>query len=194
VTSSTSPASADALRVLESVLEPVASDAGFEILRLEWSGTAKQRVLRVYIDRADASGLGAEVPSAVTLDDCTMTSRLLGTALDAVDASGEYPMVSALLSAPYSLEVSSPGLDRPLCKRSHFARFIGHRVQVRTHGEVILGSAQRTFHARIRETEVDAQSPQNDRCGFVLLEELDTGAPLRLSLADIRRANLVYEG
>ena len=76
----------------------------------------------------------------------------------------------------YSLEVSSPGLDRPLTKPEHFRRFIGRKVRVKTE-EAIDG--QRNFTGTL--TEADADSVSLDA----------NGAPVRIPLARIRRSNLV---
>ena len=121
-------------------------------------------------------------------------SGVLSNALDAAEADPETPELAALLSQPYTLEVSSPGVDRPLVRLSHFARFVGGRAVVRTfHPLPGQGSAdQRTFHGRIVGTEVDAADPGDDRRGTVLLRSLDSDTIYKISLADIRRANLVY--
>jgi ribosome maturation factor RimP len=173
-----------ASRALEEAVEPVARAMGFEIVLLEWAGGRGSRILRVYLDH----------PRGVSLDDCTRMSSILSNSLDAAEADPQAPELAALLSAPYTLEVSSPGVDRPLVRLSHFARFVGSRAVVRTHHPLAgQGSSdQRTFHGRIVGTEVDAADSTDDRRGTVLLRALDSDTIYKISLADIRRANLVY--
>lgn len=173
-----------AARALEDAVDPVARAMGFEIVLLEWAGGRGSRVLRVYLDH----------PRGVSLDDCTRMSGVLSNALDAAEADPQAPELAALLASPYTLEVSSPGVDRPLVRLSHFARFVGSRAVVRTHHPLPgQGSSdQRTFHGRIVGTEVDAADAIDDRRGTVLLRALDSDTIYKISLADIRRANLVY--
>jgi ribosome maturation factor RimP len=173
-----------AVRLLEDAVEPVARAMGFEVVLLEWTGARGGRVVRVYLDH----------PNGVSLDDCTRMSGVLSNALDAAEADPTTPELAALLSQPYTLEVSSPGVDRPLVRLSHFARFVGGRAVVRTFHPLPGqgGSDQRTFHGRIVGTEVDAADPADDRRGSVLLRSLDSDTIYKISLADIRRANLVY--
>ena len=76
------------------------------------------RILRLYIDRLDSEG--------VTIDDCTTVSRLVSDSLDAEGFSDQ-------IRGRYNLEVSSPGLDRPLVKPVHFQRFVGEVVKAAAH-------------------------------------------------------------
>lgn len=173
-----------AVRLLEDAVEPVARAMGFEVVLLEWAGARGGRVVRVYLDH----------PKGVSLDDCTRMSGVLSNALDAAEADPATPELAALLAQPYTLEVSSPGVDRPLVRLSHFARFVGGRAVVRTFHPLPGqgGGDQRTFHGRIVGTEVDPADPADDRRGTVLLRSLDSDTIYKISLADIRRANLVY--
>lgn len=179
-----SPGHEGAAGALEAAVDPVARAMGFEIVLLEWAGGRGSRILRVYLDH----------PRGVSLDDCTRMSGVLSNALDAAEADPQSPELAAVLASPYTLEVSSPGVDRPLVRLSHFARFVGGRAVVRTHHPLAgQGSSdQRTFHGRIVGTEVDAAAADDDRRGTVLLRALDSDTIYKISLADIRRANLVY--
>ena len=96
---------------LRQLLEPVISLMGYELVGIEYLGQGRNGVLRVYIDKTDG----------VTLDDCEKVSRQVSGLLDVEDPIRER----------YTLEVSSPGLDRPLFTREHFARHTGEWVQVR---------------------------------------------------------------
>lgn len=95
---------------LLQVLEPVVEDLGFELWHLELEGAGGNRLLRLYID----------APEGVQLEDCERVSHEVSATLDVADP----------LPGAYRLEVSSPGLDRPLVKPEHFRRFLGERAKV----------------------------------------------------------------
>lgn len=105
------------------LLEPILVRDGYEIVEVEWSHEAGGRVLRIYVDR----------PGGVTVDDCREVSRTVEPILDVED----------LVEGSYHLEVSSPGLDRPLRKPADFARHAGQRVTVRTSRPVETGTGPR---------------------------------------------------
>ncbi len=92
---------------------PVLERDGFELVLCEY--VPRQKVLRLFIDTA----------RGVTVDDCADVSRLVS---DLLDAEG----ISDHIDGRFHLEVSSPGLDRPLCKPRDFQRFVGKRAQVTT--------------------------------------------------------------
>lgn len=177
-------------RLVEDALESVVALLGYEVVLVEWAGSGRGRILRVYLDH----------PEGVSLDDCAKMSRILGDALDAAEADPEARTLAALLSQPYNLEVSSPGLERPLVRRSHFVRFAGRRAVVRTHRPIGDESNQKTFHGIVEGAEPAAadapghSTPDDDRSGVVLLRDADSGILHRIPIAAIRRANLVYEG
>ena len=185
-----------AVRVLEDVVGPVVATMGFVLVHLEWAATARPRVLRLYLDRE----------GGMTLDDCARLSPILSNALDAAE-HGEDAGAAALravLEVAYVLEVSSPGVERPLSRRSQFDLHVGARATVRTHAPVVVGSPQKTFHGRIVATSADpigvpgpgALGPvgavTDDRDGSVSLADED-GTVHEIPLSLIRRANLVYE-
>ena len=182
-TTESGPFHAASVRLLEDAVEPVARAMGFEVVLLEWVGGRGGRIARIYLDH----------PNGISLDDCTRMSRIFSNALDAAEADPELPALAALLAQPYTLEVSSPGIDRPLVRLSHFARQIGGRAVARTHNPVVAGSDQRTFHGHIVGSEVDPAAPEDDRRGTVLLRALDGDIIHSIALTDIKRANLVFE-
>ncbi len=104
---------------IDKLLEPTIEGLGFEFVCSEIANTnvsadskSKSRsILRIYIDSEDG----------VTLDDCAVVSRHVDRVLD----------VEADIDTKYNLEVSSPGLDRPLIKVAHFERFIGRRAKIK---------------------------------------------------------------
>ncbi len=173
----------DTARALEDVVEPVIETMGFSLCHIEWAGQSRRRILRVYLDHE----------RGVTLDDCAKMNRILGNALDAAELAPDAGMLAKLLGAPYVLEVSSPGLERPLSKRSHFEQFLGRKVTVRTHEPLIEGSKQRTFHGQIEAIQPDPRRPDDDREGLLLIRD-DEKTTHEIGLSRIRRANLVYEG
>lgn len=168
---------------LEGVVEPVLVSMGYELVHLEWSASGRHRRLQVFVDHPDGIGL----------DDCARLSPILSASLDAAEADPQTPEVAELLREPYVLEVSSPGLDRPLSRLSHFKRFMGRRATVRTREPVIPDSNQKTFHGRITAATADPQRAHLDRSGVVELVS-DEGFHHHIPLTLIRRANLVFEG
>ncbi len=98
------------------LLEPVLVRDGFELVEVDWVREGGPWVLRLFVDR----------PGGVTVDDCQAVSRTVEPILDAED----------LIEPAYNLEVSSPGLDRPLRKPQDFERFAGQRAHVKTFGPV----------------------------------------------------------
>jgi ribosome maturation factor RimP len=96
---------------IEKLLEPVLASYGYGIVRIHLSG-AQRPVLQIMIEHLD--------DSAITVEDCARVSRIASTHIDVAD-----PMQS-----PFVLEVSSPGLDRPLVKPQDYQRFCGREVVV----------------------------------------------------------------
>ena len=98
---------------LIAALEPIVEQAGAELVDLEVAGSHGRPVVRAYVD----------TKQGITLDECARLSRLLEAELERTGAVPER----------YVLEVSSPGIERPLTRRSHFKRFVGQDVDVRLH-------------------------------------------------------------
>ena len=99
-----------------STLEPVLVRDGYELVEVEWVRGGGRFTLRVFIDK----------PGGVNIDDCQAVSRIIEPILDVED----------FIEPAYDLEVSSPGLDRPLRTPEHFARYAGQRVHVKAYGPV----------------------------------------------------------
>ena len=169
---------------LEEVLEPVIDTMGYELIHLEWSGSGRHRRLQVFIDH----------PDGINLDDCSRMSPVISNALDAAEVDpSTVPTVRQALSAPYVLEVSSPGLDRPLSRLAHFVRALGQRVTVKTVQSVVPGSKQKTFHGRLEAADPDPAAPEDPRRGTLRLQAED-GAVHVIPLDLLKRANLIFEG
>ena len=96
---------------LTELLAPVVADMGLDCLGVEYSPSQGNGLVRVYIDALDR---------AVTVEDCEAVSRQVSATLDVHDP----------VQGRYTLEVSSPGLDRPLYTAAHFARFAGSAAKV----------------------------------------------------------------
>ena len=116
-----------AVEVVEQALESGVEDLGFELVDLRWGGSGKRPVLRVRIDRVDSTP-----ENGVTVGDCAKVSRALEAWLDEHEA----------LSERYVLEVSSPGVERPLKKARDFDRFSGEKVVIKGR-EVLAGRSHR---------------------------------------------------
>lgn len=105
---------------IAKLLSPTVQSLGLELLGAEYLPAPGSATLRLYIDvPADETGVGGE-PRAVTIDDCEAVSREVSAQLDVEDP----------ISGQYTLEVSSPGVDRPLFAPDQYARFAGEKAKV----------------------------------------------------------------
>lgn len=116
---------------LRSVLSPTVERLGYDLVAIEWTGTTRGRVLRVSID----------APGGVDAQDCATVSEQISPVLDAEDP----------IEGSYHLEVSSPGIDRPVQRREDFERFHGYRVKVR----LVEGHPRRRYTGVIGPVEGD---------------------------------------
>ena len=142
--------------ILRNLLEPPVEALGYELVHLEFSARGRDSVLRVYID----------APGGIRVDDCEAVSRQVSAVLDVEDC----------LPSAYLLEVSSPGLDRPLAKPEHFRRFAGRRARIVLNTSV---SGRRRFTGELRDAD--------QRCVVV---EVD-GERYELAYDDMDTARLV---
>lgn len=138
---------------LEGILEPTLNGMGFELVDAQVSN--RGRFLRIFMDK----------PGGITVDDCAAVSRHLSRVLEVEGIDYD------------RLEVSSPGLDRPLRKPADFARFAGHKVDVRM--RLADASGRRRYVGLLRGIE-----------GTTATVEVD-GAPVALQLDGMDRARLV---
>jgi ribosome maturation factor RimP len=112
---------------VRGIVERVTSSQGLELWDLEFRGGGKARLLRIFVDK----------PAGVTHEDCASVSREVGTILDVDDA----------VPGSYTLEVSSPGLDRKLRNDADYERFTGSMVKLQTRELV---ENQKHFEGRLR--------------------------------------------
>jgi ribosome maturation factor RimP len=110
-----------ALDRLREIADRVAASSGLEVIEVEFRGSGAARMLRVFLDKPGAAGV--DPLAGITHGDCANFSREFGTILDVEDA---------IAGSSYTLEVSSPGLDRKLTKAADFERFTGSRMKVMT--------------------------------------------------------------
>jgi ribosome maturation factor RimP len=160
-------AQADTQLRLESLIEPVCHAHGVELVEVRVLGGRGRSVVRIMIDR-DRPVPGDVPGSGVTIDDCTEVSRDVSTALDVHED---------ILPDSYTLEVTSPGVERPLVKRRDYERFVGREVRVQTVARI---GDRKKFQGRLLEVaDQDVQVEQD-------------GQPVRIPFEAISRANLVY--
>ena len=111
-------ATGDVISTVRAIATRVAESYGLEIFDVQWRREASGMVLRVQIDRPGSSGATAE--DSVSVDDCAKVSRDLSAIFDVDD----------VVPSQYTLEVSSPGLDRPLTREEDYRRFAGRRAKL----------------------------------------------------------------
>jgi len=141
---------------IREIAEQSAIDHGLELVHTEVAGPDGHPVVRVFIDK----------PGGVTHDDCSEISTQMGTILDVED----------FIHSAYTLEVSSPGLERGLYKRADYERFAGHAAKLKTRSAI---AGQRNFRGRI--AGVDEHN--------VFLDDRTRGR-VSIPVADIVKANL----
>jgi ribosome maturation factor RimP len=140
------------------LVEPALEHMGFELVEVEYLLGHGKWVLRLYIDRE----------GGVTLDDCARVSREIGDLIDVKD----------IIVHKYVLEVSSPGLDRPLKKEKDFEHAIGKKIKVKTVTSV---KGRRNYTGYLRNFQKG-----------ILYMELENGL-VHLPWREVEKANLVYE-
>jgi ribosome maturation factor RimP len=144
---------------IQDLAEQVAASMGLEIVLVEIKGGGNRPIVRTYIDKT----------GGVTLDDCERLSKRLSVVLDVED----------WIPFSYTLEVSSPGLDRPLVKETDFEHFAGRSARVRTHLPI---EGQKNFKGKILRVVR----------GKVELE-VAPGRQVDIAVGDIEKANLIIE-
>ena len=141
---------------VQAIIEPVVTSLGYELVGAEFLIQGQSGLLRVYIDAEDG----------IQMKDCTRVSHQLSGVLDVED----------VIKGKYQLEVSSPGLDRPLFTAEHFERFQGHKARVKLSVPL---EGQRKFKGALKGVK-------NDQ----VILEVD-GKDILLSLNAIDKANLI---
>lgn len=157
-------AKVDVASRVTALVEQLLSSLGMELVDLEYKREGREMILRLFIDK----------DGGVNLDDCAAVSRELSEVLDVED----------IISEHYSLEVSSPGLDRPLKKIEDFQRFKGRLVKIRTFEPLPddAGNKRKTFLGELKGLEN----------GMVLLA-LKEGQNAAIPYEKVAKANLEFE-
>lgn len=143
---------------LQQLLEPTVVGLGYEFVGVEYIAQGKHSLLRVFIDK----------PDGISADDCGEVSRQVSALLDVEDP----------IRGEYTLEVSSPGLDRPLFNEAQFTQFLGYLGVIRTRIPV---QGRRNFKGKMLSIEKG-----------MLTVEVD-GHTYEIEVEDIEKANLVPE-
>ncbi|MGH9783143.1 MAG: ribosome maturation factor RimP [Terriglobia bacterium] len=149
----------DQLIRVREIAERIAGGEGMELVDVEFVGRGPNAVLRIYLDK----------PGGITLGDCERISGQVGAVLDVED----------FIPTRYTLEVSSPGLDRRLVKLADFERFAGRQVKLVLKAP---RAGRRRFRGKLRGVQV----------GTIQLEQ-ENGQGIGFEYAEIQKANLVVE-
>lgn len=151
---------ASAQAELERLIAPAVAALGYELLGMEYLTRGRSALLRLYIDSE----------AGINLDDCERVSHQVSGLLEVEDP----------IRGHYNLEVSSPGLDRPLFKSDHYARFVGKpvRIKLRTPRD-----GRRKFSGAIERVSDET----------VVIHDTETDCDVELPLAEVEKANLIPE-
>jgi ribosome maturation factor RimP len=168
---------------VREIAERVAASSGLEVVEVEFRGSGKARMLRVFLDKPGAAG--DDPLAGVTHGDCANFSRELGTILDVEDA----------ISTSYTLEVSSPGLDRKLTKAAEFERFVGSRMKVMTRNPV---NNNRHFEGRLESFRegrltLDSSVASKKSRKKMAAAAAEPAQKIEIEFANVEKANLVPE-
>ncbi len=156
---------------IHAIVERVAASLGVEVVEIELRGGGKARMLRIFIDK----------PGGVTHEDCATLSREVSTIFDVEDA---------MPGGSYTLEVSSPGLDRKLFRPADFERFKGSRVKLTTKDPV---NGNRHFEGRLEHFESGRLTLDLAEARRKFRPQEGTAQRLEIELANVDKANLVPE-
>ncbi|MDY3249323.1 MAG: ribosome maturation factor RimP [Candidatus Choladocola sp.] len=143
----------------EELLQPIIEKHQFELVDVEYVKEGGSWYLRAYIDK----------PGGITVDDCELVSRALSDLLDVHD----------FIDEPYILEVSSPGLGRPLKKDKDFARSIGEEVEIKTFRAI---NHQKDFTGILKEYDKEK-----------IVIEVDEEETMEFARADIALVRLAFD-
>jgi ribosome maturation factor RimP len=167
---------------VREIADRVAASSGLEVVEVEFRGSGRARMLRVFLDKPAAAA--GDPLAGVTHGDCVNFSREFGTILDVEDA---------VPGDSYTLEVSSPGLDRKLSKATDFERFVGSRMKVMTRNPV---NNNRYFEGRLESfrdsvLRLDlsvASKKSRKKMGAEIQQQ-----KVEIEFANVEKANLVPE-
>ncbi|NWO05599.1 MAG: ribosome maturation factor RimP [Alteromonadaceae bacterium] len=121
------------LKQLEEILRPVVEGLGYELWGIEFRSRGHESMLRIFIDDAE---------NGISIEDCEKVSRQISGVMDVEDP----------IQSEYTLEVSSPGMDRPLFRLEQYRDFIGHKAKIRLR---MAFEGRRKFQGLIKGVEGD---------------------------------------
>jgi ribosome maturation factor RimP len=161
---------------LAALLQPVIRDLGLDLWELEYGTRQGGALLRIYIDRpwqgtesaSEAATSDLESESGITVEDCARVSHAVSEVLDKEDP----------VAGEYTLEVSSPGLDRVLRTLAHFERFVGSQARVEMRAPV---GGRKRFQGRVLKVAD----------GNILLDAGADGGQVTLAVNGVHKARLV---
>lgn len=158
---------AQVVEKIEELIQPIMDDLGLELVDIEYQREQRGWALRFFLDKK----------GGINLDDCAAASREISTLLDVED----------VIPTAYNLEVSSPGLERPLKKLVDFERFVGELVKIKTWHSLDpdqSGKKSKTFEGHIVGIEGD---------DVILKISGKRAAEIKISFDQINKANLQFE-
>jgi ribosome maturation factor RimP len=160
----------------------VAASSGLEVVEVEFLGGGSARMLRVFLDKPAADGTVGPT-HGVTHEDCANFSREFGTILD---------VEGAVPGGSYTLEVSSPGLDRKLTRAADFTRFTGSRVKLMTRQPV---NNTRHFEGRLESFHDGHLTLDLSVASHKSRRKMGdaAGKKIEIEFANVEKANLVPE-
>src|SRR5690349_21572068 len=153
---------------LEREIEGQVEALGYELVELEQVGSKNRPILRIRVDRE-----GTKPGDGITVDECAKVSRALEAYLD--EASG--------IPEKYVLEVSSPGIERPIRRRREFERFAGWPVSIKLH---------RAYENRGKRLEGELCGISGPDDEEIVRLKLEDGTEIDVPRVEIARANLVF--
>jgi ribosome maturation factor RimP len=143
---------------IATLIGPIADELGYEMVRVQIQGGARRATLQIMAERRDRT--------AMIVEDCARLSRAISNLLDEADP----------IAGEYTLEVSSPGIDRPLMKRADYARFLGHEAKIEMNAAV---DGRKRLQGSIAALDGDTVVLESD------------GATVLLPLAQVKSAKLI---
>ena len=143
---------------LESLFAPVIAGLGYDLWGIEYRSSLKHAHVKIFIDHEDG----------ITLDHCSEVSQQISALLDVEDP----------INVPYTLEVSSPGVERPLLKLEHYRRYVGTEIKVRLTWAL---EGRKNFRGELTAVEADDITLSVDS------EEVS------FSIDAVKRAHLIYQ-
>jgi len=149
-------------KAVADLVDPVVAAEGYELVDVEWVMARGGPIVRLFIDTVPPG----TPERGVTVEDCTHVSRIVSDVLDVED----------VVPGGYTLEVSSPGMFRPLTKPEHFRRSLGERIKVKTYEKI---EGRKTFTGRL-----DAREDNQ------VTVTVDDGTVFRIPATAIAKANL----